>query len=129
MLVLNVTNVLGRATSGVVCPLVYPGRLSRLNICNTYIGVTVVVTVVARTFHCTCRPVIFTGIGSGSTGGCCTATVGWFVVFALLTFLTIATCVSLLRRVVNERCHSKLGIIPVIVLTRVLVKMCFGLSF
>lgn len=107
LLMLNLTNVLGRITSGVVFPFICPSRTRtaiRLNVCKTTDGVTVIVTVLARTFHCTCRPFIFKGDQSGSGGRMCTRTVGFFVVFALLTFLTIVFCLSVLHCVVNPSC-------------------------
>lgn len=107
MLVLNVTKVLGRMTSGVVFPFICPSGTRtavRLNVCKTTDGVTVVVTVLARTFQFTCRPFIFDGDGRGSDQRVCTGTVGFFVVFALLTFLTIVFCLSVLHCVLKHSC-------------------------
>lgn len=107
VLVLNVTNVLGRIISGVVFPFICPSPMRtsiRLNVCKTADGVTVVVTVFARTFHFTCRPFIFNGDGRGSGQRVCTRTVGFFVVFALLTFLAIVFCLSVLHCIVKHSC-------------------------
>lgn len=107
ILVLKLINVLGRAISGVVCPFLFRShrrKLIRLNVCTTADGVTVMVTVFARTFHCTCRPFIFKGSERKSGHGVCTTTVGCFLVFSLLTFLTIVFCLSLLHCLITEKC-------------------------
>ncbi len=106
VLVLNVTNVLGRMTSGVACLFVVPNARNRirLNVCNTYSGVTVVVTVLLRTFHCTCRPFIFGRDHGGRGGLVCTIAVGCFIVFALLTFLMMIFCVSVFGLLINHAC-------------------------
>lgn len=107
VLVFKLMNVLGRAMSGVVCPFLFTSqrrKLIRLNVCKTTAGVTVMVTVFARTFHCTCRPFIFNGRGRKSGHQVCTRTVGCFLVFTVFTFLIMVFCLSLLHCVITPSC-------------------------
>lgn len=132
VLILKVTKVFGRATSGVLFPFLFRSgscTTARLKVCKTYFGITIIVIVFVRTFQCTCRPFVFTGGGSSSGAGTCSRTVGCFVVFSLVVFLNIVCCLSVLGCFISTGCCPKLHIIPVIVLNRLFFKVCFGLSF
>lgn len=131
ILLFNLVGILNQVADKILFPYLMPGHEGQvqLGIYGACVKIAMIMSLLVQAFRYAYEPIVFGGSRDRNNPQTLADGMKWFVVFALLAFLSVVFYMPVLRHLINPSYWEGLSVIPVVMLAEIFMGVYFNLSF
>lgn len=131
LLLLSLVGVLNQVADKILFPYLMPGEEGRvqLGIYGACVKIAMIVALLTQAFRYAYEPIVFNGSRDRNSPQTLADGMKYFIIFALLAFLSVVVYMPVLRHLIQPGYWEGLGVVPIVMMAEIFMGVYFNLSF
>ena len=131
LLVFGLIGILNQVADKILFPYLVPGREGQvqLGIYGACVKIAMIMSLLVQAFRYAYEPIVFSGSRSKDNPQNLADGMKYFIIFALMAFLSVIFYMPVLRHLINPSYWEGLSVIPIVMLAEIFMGVYFNLSF